>query len=104
MYILSVNTSLLAYLHIIGLSGHKGAVKCLALSDGEHYFVSGSKDKTAKIWSLRNQGKGSAVLGCQLTYSGHQKPVAAVELLERTDTVASCDGTVQVSTCQCRER
>ena len=71
-------------------------MKCLALSDGEHFFVSGSKDKTAKIWSLRNQGKASATVGCQLTYSGHQKPVVAVELLERIDTVASCDGTLQV--------
>lgn len=80
-----------------GVNGHKGTVKCLALSDGEHFFVSGSRDKTAKIWSLRNQGHGSASVGCQLTYSGHQKAVLAVELLERVDTVASCDGTLQVS-------
>ena len=71
-------------------------MKCLTLSDGEHFFVSGSKDKTAKIWSLRNQGKGSASVGCQLTYTGHQKAVTAVELLERIDTVASCDGLLQV--------
>ncbi len=81
---------------VAGPNGHKGAVRCLALSDGEHYFVSGSKDKTAKIWNLRNQGKGSGNVGCQLTYGGHQKPVVAVELLERIDTVASCDGTLQV--------
>ena len=58
--------------------------------------MSGSKDKTVKIWSLRNQGKGSNSVGCQLTYTGHQKLVTAVELLERIDTVASCDGTLQV--------
>lgn len=85
----------------LGANGHKGAVKCLAVSDGEHFFVSGSKDKTAKIWSLRNQGKASANVGCQLTYGGHQKPVIAVELLERIDTVASCDGTLQVGSGGC---
>lgn len=89
-----MDTSLL--MHSAGSSAHKGAIKCLSVSDGEHFFISGSKDKTVKIWSLRNQGHASAV-GCQLTYSGHQKPVVAVELLERTDTVASCDGALHVS-------
>lgn len=68
----------------------------MTLSDGEHFFISGSKDKTVKIWSLRNQGRSSSAVSCQLTYNGHQKAVVAVELLERTDTVASCDGTLQV--------
>lgn len=81
----------------VGPSGHKAAVKALAVSDGEHFFLSGSRDKTVKVWSLRNQGVGSMSVAPQLTYSGHQKPVVAVELLEETDTVASCDGTLHVS-------
>ena len=77
--------------------GHKGAIKCLASADGEHYFVSGSKDRMAKVWSIRNHGTGSGSVGCRLTYSGHQKPVFAVELMENLDSVASCDGSVHVS-------
>ena len=77
-------------------TGQKAAV-ALSVSDGEHFFVSGSKDKTVKVWSLRNQGAGSLAVGPQLTYTGHQKPLVAVELLEEIDMVASCDGALHVS-------
>ncbi len=87
---------------IIICVGHKGAIKCLASADGEHYFVSGSKDRTAKVWSIRNHGTGGSgsVVGSRLTYSGHQKPVLAVKLMENLDSVASCDGSVHVSWCE----
>ena len=77
--------------------GHKGVIKCLAMADGEHYFVSGSKDRTAKVWSVRNQGSSSGSVSCSLTYGGHQKPIFAVELMENLDSVVSCDGSVHVS-------
>ena len=83
---------------MVGPSGHKAAVRALAVSDGEHFFLSGSRDKTVKVWSLRNQGFGSTAISPQLTYTGHQKPVVAVELLEETDIVVSCDGLLHVST------
>ena len=69
------------------------------MADGEHYFVSGSKDRTAKVWSVRNQGSGSTMVNCSLTYAGHQKPVIAIELMENMDSVVSCDGYVHVSVC-----
>ena len=77
--------------------GHKGAIKSLAVADSEHYFASGSKDKTVKIWTLRNHGDGSTSSTARYTYCGHQKPVVAVELLEAMDNVVSCDGSVHVS-------
>ena len=55
----------------------------------------------AKVWSVRNHGNASGSVGCSLTYSGHQKPVVAVELMENLDSVVSCDGSVHVSWCVC---
>ena len=78
------------------VSGQKAAI-ALSVSDGEHFFVSGSKDKTVKVWNLRSQGAGSAAMAPQLTYTGHQKALVAVELLEEIDMVVSCDGALHVS-------
>ena len=120
---------------LIPSPGHKGTIRALAVADSEHYFVSGSKDKTVRIWSLRNHGDGSASVASRYaststnsfdgikspfphlpflpihtharahththsryTYTGHQKSVSAVELLEPMDSILSCDGTVHVST------
>ena len=48
------------------LPGHKGAVRSLAVADNESYFVSSSKDRTVKIWNLRNHGDGKALVPCRL--------------------------------------
>ena len=53
------------------------------------------------MWSVRNHGTGSGSVGCNLTYSGHQKPVIAIELMENLESVVSCDGSVHVSWCAC---
>ena len=85
-------------LHIVHpLVGHKGSVRCLAVSDSEHFFISSSKDKTVKLWSLKNQGNGSTHISPYLTYSRHQKSVSHVELVTATGNAISCDGTVHVS-------
>ena len=97
LVMLCVCVCVCTYLLVYVCVGHKGAIKCLASADGEHYFVSGSKDRTAKVWSVRNHGTGSGSVGCSLTYAGHQKPVLAVELMENLDSVVSCDGSVHVS-------
>ena len=67
------------------------------MADGESYFVTGSKDRTAKVWTIRNHGNSSASMGCRLTYGGHQRSVFAVELMENMDSVVSCDGSLHVS-------
>ena len=80
--------------------GHRTAVKSLSVSDNETVFVSASKDKTVKVWSLRNHGDGHAALGSRLTYLGHQKPVFATDLLGGSANALSCDGTLHVrNTC-----
>ncbi|XP_076671390.1 WD repeat domain 81 isoform X2 [Andrena cerasifolii] len=75
-------------------SGHTNSIRCLYVLDNENSFVSGGRDKTVKLWSLRSQGDGNTVSSCQYTYTGHKKSILALTFLESLRYVVTCDGTV----------
>ncbi|XP_068571773.1 WD repeat-containing protein 81 [Cebidichthys violaceus] len=76
--------------------GHSGTTKCLAPLAGEDYFLSGSKDKTVKLWPLYNHGDGTQEVEPKVTYSDHRKSIFYVGQLEASQEVVSCDGTVHL--------
>ncbi|KAL4647578.1 WD repeat-containing protein 81 [Arapaima gigas] len=76
--------------------GHTGTAKCLAPLSGEDYFLSGSKDKTVRLWPLYNRGDGTRETEPRLTYTEHRKSVFYVGQLEALQEVVSCDGTVHL--------
>lgn len=76
--------------------GHSGTAKCLAPLAGEDFFLSGSKDKTVKLWPLYNYGDGTQEVEPRLTYTEHRKSVFCVAQLESLQEVVSCDGTVHI--------
>lgn len=57
-------------------------MKCLQILDNENSFMSGSRDKTVKLWSMRSQGDGFSTSNCQWTYSAHKKSILSITFLE----------------------
>ncbi|CAG0896539.1 unnamed protein product, partial [Cyprideis torosa] len=77
-------------------TGHSSGVKGIAVLDNENSFMSCSRDKTVKLWSLRSQGDGSSSVSCQWTYAAHKKPVFAATYLSSSRLVASCDSSIHL--------
>ncbi|XP_037073757.1 WD repeat-containing protein 81-like [Pollicipes pollicipes] len=78
-------------IRVQGFDGHSGAVREMHVLDNENSFVSASRDKTVKLWSIRSQGDGSQRSTPQWTYSQHRRPVLGATYLPARQRVASCD-------------
>ncbi|KAL0841004.1 hypothetical protein ABMA28_014780 [Loxostege sticticalis] len=76
--------------------GHTQAVKSIHCLDNEHSFMSGSKDKCVRLWSLRNQGDGNATTQCNWTYTGHKKGVLSLAFLDSLRLAVSSDSVVHI--------
>lgn len=75
-------------------TGHSGPVRSLYVQDSEHLFLSASKDKTVKLWSLSNHGDGTAQSASSWTYYRHSRQVFYVGMVESVRHAVSCDGSI----------
>ena len=62
----------------------------------EDFFLSGSKDRTVRLWPLYNSGDGTRETAPRLVYTQHRKSVFFVGQLEAPQCVVSCDGAVHI--------
>eukprot|EP00755_Sulcionema_specki_P014496 Sspe_Gene.56830::Locus_31243_Transcript_1_1_Confidence_1.000_Length_9627::g.56830::m.56830 len=77
------------------LFGHKDTVTCLALAEDYSHLVTGSRDTTLILWSLRLKGSGYPLAVLKATLYGHDDEVLCVAISPEVDLVASgsSDGT-----------
>lgn len=75
---------------------HSGPVKNISVLDCEYSFMSASKDKTVRLWSIRNCGDGTVVSQADALYLDHKRPVTEIRFLARERLAASCDGAVHL--------
>lgn len=71
------------------VSGHLGWVRCIAFDPSNEWFVTGSADRTIKIWDLAKCCAG-AEGGLKLTLTGHISTLRGLAVSSRSPYLFSC--------------
>ena len=61
---------------------HKDSITCIAITSDSHTLISGSKDQTVKVWSIKEQKE-------IITFTGHSGSINCVAISEAKDYIVS---------------
>ncbi|KAK3093971.1 hypothetical protein FSP39_022380 [Pinctada imbricata] len=84
------------HIRLHSFEGHSNSVRSLTVLNNENSFISASKDKTVKLWSIKCFGDGTGKSKCQMTYHRHKKSIFSVVYLDSVRLVATCDSSVHI--------
>lgn len=70
------------------LKGHRASVTCLQLDSDQHFLLSGSDDKTVRLWDLRTNRSTKCMLGC------FEAPIEAVRFATSHIIYAACSNAI----------
>ncbi|XP_042222075.1 WD repeat-containing protein 86-like [Homarus americanus] len=82
------------------LADHTDSINCMTIADDESVLVTGSEDKTARMWTTQDPD-GSECLG---TLEGHTGYVTTVHVFDTIIITGSSDKTIRkwdMTTCEC---
>jgi WD40 repeat protein len=68
----------------VELPGHEGKINAIAISPNGHWLVTGSDDKTARLWDLTARNPSMVVL------RGHEDAVTSVAISPDNNRLATC--------------
>ena len=71
--------------HVDQLAGHSDAVLCVAFMNGDISAISGSKDKTVRLWNLQTKT-------CEKTFTGHNAGVGCLASTSDNKIIVSGSG------------
>lgn len=81
------------------LSDHEGGINCMCLSDDGSVLVTGSEDRTARLWTVKTE-----ICECIGLLKGHEDYINAVAIDDNFAITASADKTLRkwdMTTCEC---
>ncbi|KAI6221762.1 putative WD repeat-containing protein F52C9.1 [Aphelenchoides besseyi] len=78
---------------LVNYTGHTGAIRRICALDNENSFITGSSDKTVRLWSIKTTEETS---NCQWTYKGHSKPISDLVYLPAISIIASADTQIHI--------
>jgi WD repeat-containing protein 81 len=80
-------------IQLVTFNGHTSSIRKICALDNENSFITGSQDKTVKLWSIKTIEEVST---CQWTYQKHTKSVNDLVFFPALSYIASAAESIHI--------